>query len=333
MIKYKETHKSHYDTPRSDVEKWLLAKDKQVLELVQLPLSGPFIQVPSLDDQNPPSILLFINKESMQADPINWDSFKTSLSNWACTHHLKILIPDWTDKLFLERVSPSHKPRASSEGHESDCVYKFIDPFAKKKNETNHFIENGIPAHEATLINSANRHNYALSTLGILPNQIRTILRIHMPPKESEEAWNDISKSLFWAGYNIWKKRKKLTSKFWNEIAPKEWNEQRHKKKKKKKKKVNPSQCLDPFHFLTKTNDFTKQKITKCPCSLIKRQSKNSKSRDIRTLLNRFPTIHFPNVHDTNSPRLSSSFQLKRFKTRVDEIRDQHDRGKRRRKT
>ena len=40
---------------------------------------------------------------------------------------------------------------------------------------------------------------------------------------KAEEAYTDISKTLFWSGYRIWKKRKLLNGIFWKRIAPEEW--------------------------------------------------------------------------------------------------------------
>jgi hypothetical protein len=56
--------------------------------------------------------------------------------------------------------------------------------------------------------------------IGILPNQIR---RLQKNRDEGDKTFEELSKELFWQGYNIWNKRKKLMSKFWTEIAPNDW--------------------------------------------------------------------------------------------------------------
>ena len=134
---------------------------------------------------------------------------------------------------------------------------------------------------------------------------------------------------------NIWKKRKKLTQTFWNKIAPEEWKKvliRKNSNTEKKKKRYNPSQCLDPFHFLPKVHDFTKQLPTKCPCSEYHRRSVKRKSTDIRTFLTKFPILKAPTVknYSISSELLNTAkHTFKRFCTQADKIRDQHDRGKR----
>jgi hypothetical protein len=100
------------------------------------------------------------------------------------------------------------------------------------------------------------QHPWFLGVLGILPNQLRTLL------KESghdcrEEALLDISRTLFFSGYNIWKKRQILNSKFWKEIAP---ENRKHKSSNRKKRKVDEvasqSKCKNPFHFLARHSNF-----------------------------------------------------------------------------
>ena len=54
--------------------------------------------------------------------------------------------------------------------------------------------------------------------LGILPNSGASIKKV----KKAEEAWIDISKSLFWQGFELWSKRKDKMKEFWKSIAPEE---------------------------------------------------------------------------------------------------------------
>ena len=181
-----------------------------------------------------------------------------------------------------------------------------------------------IPADLARLLDRANRHDYALSTLGILPNQLRTILR--ESSDKPEEVWLDVSRTMFWTGYDIWKKRKKLVSAFWKHIAPEEWNKKK-KDSRKKKHRTNTSQCVDPFHFLSKSYDYTKQRQTKCRCSITHRPVHRTSMRDIPKFSTKYPILEYPYYRPSKSEvqRNSSSF----FMTRSDHVRAQHDRGKR----
>ena len=122
----------------------------------------------------------------MLSDPIDWPSLKNNLRDWADSLHIELSIPDWTDKLFLERAFPSHGPRAApSEAHASGCIYRFFDALAPRRNEEKHMIEGGVPADLARLLDRANRHERSLSILGILPNQLSTIMR-HSVEKPDE---------------------------------------------------------------------------------------------------------------------------------------------------
>ena len=324
--------------PRDEVENWLHPKDKQVLELAlipQLPFSYCMMHNNAphfLHLLEPTSIVLFVNKESMQLDPIDWPAFKSDLTEWAHSLHIELSIPDWTNKLFLERAFPTHHPRASEEGHESGCVYQFLDPFALRRSEEKHMIECGVPANLARLLDRANRHDYALSTLGILPNQLRTILQ--ESTESPEEVWLDVNRTMFWAGYDIWKKRKQLVSAFWKHIAPTEWNRKSKDSRKRNHKKANPPQCVDPFHFLPKTHDFTKQRQTKCPCSITQRPMHRTLVKDIRTFATKYPKITFPNIMLSYRQSRPSTCEMQGkshnfFITRSDHVRAQHDRGKR----
>ena len=83
--------------------------------------------------------------------------------------------------------------------------------------------------------------------IGILPNQIRFLQKNR---DHGDEAFEELSRELFWMGYSIWNKRKRLMSKFWTEIAPEEWkiyNGRKKSKKDTKYKKVKiekkPYQC------------------------------------------------------------------------------------------
>ena len=100
---------------------------------------------------------------------------------------------------------------------------------------------------EAKAIHKINRHNKVLSVLGILPNQLRTLMK-NAIGDSTEEALTDIRKTLFLGGYRVWKKRKLLVKEFWASRAPDEWKKQKVKTQdKKKKKRYNPTHCTNPF--------------------------------------------------------------------------------------
>ena len=324
--------------PRGEIDKWFHPKDRQVLEIAQI--NRDFLFEPNSDKDlpllqmlGPTSIVLMINKESMLIDPIDWSTLKNNLRVWADSIHIDLSIPDWTDKLFLERAFPQHKPRVApiTQNDTNCCVYRFFDPLAPMRNEEKHMIECGVPADLARLLDRANRHDRKLSMLGILPNQLRTILQASTD--KPEEGWYDISKTLFWSGYEIWKKRRRLVKAYWNNIAPNEWKKNKKEKDKtlsrKKKKRSNPSQCVDPFHFFPKSNDFTKQRPTKCKCSEYHRPAKRLLSQDIRSFSNRFPTISqeqkIPDFHSTSKIMHKEQMNPHRSRTKTDRIRDQHD--------
>src|SRR5882724_12047472 len=75
----------------------------------------------------------------------------------------------------------------------------------------------------AELIAQMNRHPRFLSLLGILPNQLRSLLK-ETNHENREEAILDLSRTLFFAGFRIWNKRQKLASRFWKDIAPENRN-------------------------------------------------------------------------------------------------------------
>jgi hypothetical protein len=333
--------------PTRELKDWFHPKDRQFFEIAQFnehssPLQNNYhhhqLDHCALDTT---SVALVLNKESMLLDPIDWPALKRDLQEWADHEQLALSILDWTNKLFLERAPPSHYARVqpASQIRTASSVYHFFDAHSPKRSEEKHMIDCGVPADLARLIDRANHHEKFLSTLGILPNQLRSLLQQAGAGAECEKAWIDISHNLFWAGYNIWKKRKKLMQSFWNKIAPEEWKKakqkvkQRNKNTGKKRKRCNPSQCLDPFHFLPKIHDFTKQLPTRCPCSKYHRSIKH-KSRDIRTFLSSFTSIKAPAIKNDLIHQENTKTRIhnrKRFYTQADRIRDQHDRGKRKR--
>ena len=86
----------------------------------------------------------------------------------------------------------------------------------------------GVPVHTANLIYKISKHNPLLSILGVLPNQLRSILKEQTP--KFDEAFDDIAFTLFYHSYQIWKLRKTLVSKYWKEIAQEDDETRKHLK-------------------------------------------------------------------------------------------------------
>jgi hypothetical protein len=266
------------------------------------------------------SIILAANQESMLVDPIQWDNFKKVLLLWAEENSLNLTIPDLTDNLFNERIHLTHPPRAKCKTSSSpSTVYHFFDPSSSPKLETNHLLAHGIPIDDAKLIAKINRHNRSLSMIGILPNQLRHLLK---QVNQNDNGFEELSKELFWKGYGIWNTRKRFISNFWKKIAPAEWKLHGERKKSKKDNKEKKSksvkkeyQCHNPFHFLKRHCDLSQMLLTPCPCSRILKRKETHRYHDIRS---------FISIESHNS----LSMNLERHTTREDLVRGAHDRGK-----
>ena len=76
-----------------------------------------------------------------------------------------------------------------------------------------------LPQRFSTLLDKCNKHPRFLSVLGILPNQLRTILKESQKPNY-EDILLDLSRSLFFSGYRIWRKRQELVTQYWKVAAP-----------------------------------------------------------------------------------------------------------------
>ena len=157
------------------------------------------------------SLVLAMNKESMLIDPINWDLFKYRLiklsEDWP---RGLLIIPEHTDSLFKERSPLPHPPRSLSKHHinillQSASIINFFDAYAPK----NPCRLISLPPRAADLIRQMNRHPPFLGVLGILPNQLRTLLK-ETGHDHREEFLLDLSQTLFFAGFRVWKKRQQL---------------------------------------------------------------------------------------------------------------------------
>jgi len=92
------------------------------------------------------------------------------------------------------RVFPSHSPSASA----SAGVFHFFEGLREKTNEVPHLLQAGLSNTNAKLIAEINKHKPELSALGILPNQLRTLLK---GTTHAEEALVNLRQTLFWKGF------------------------------------------------------------------------------------------------------------------------------------
>ena len=114
----------------------------------------------------------------------------------AASHGIALTVPMITDNLFTERALPTSQGRSVVSLSSSTGVFHFFDGRREKTNESLYLQQNGIPAQTARVIAKINQHKPELSALGILPNQIRTLLKGSL---DSSEFMEDVSKTLFWS--------------------------------------------------------------------------------------------------------------------------------------
>jgi hypothetical protein len=248
-------------------------------------------------------------------DPIDWDELKHGLLEWGQSSHVAVDVPKETEKLFRERTPLGHPARIGvSKGRSfSPYIYHFFDPECPCVPETDHLLSCGIPLDSAQRISKINNHPKGLSLLGILPNQLRGLLK--SGGQDADIAFDDISMELFRHGYRIWIQRKRLNKNFWKNIAPNEWKksykEPGRTTRKKLEQKILSDKCRNPFHFLARHKNLSKIPPTPCRCfsltTPIHPQFVDISSFTHRNLLTSDMSLHI---------------------TREDKIRGAHDREK-----
>ena len=295
---------------------------RSFISLASIPQGFPLIFSESLfptqvKSDRPFSIILIANKESFLYDPINWHQLKQELQEWGALNCPSLVILEEADNLFNERSPLSHLPRISSRppllNHD---IYHFFDPEVPCIPETNFLMDSGIPLDIATKISKINNHPRGLSLLGILPNQIRHLLRLS--GQDVDVAFGDISMELFWLGFGIWSQRKIYNDRFWKNIAPDQWKISPTKTigrpaKNRSALKSIADKCRNPFHFLKRRQMLSSIRPTPCVC--YKAVTHNSKFVDISFF--RIP-VHSSLVMPNIDP----------FSTREDLIRSAHDRSR-----
>ena len=199
------------------------------------------------------SLVLALNKESMIYDPIDWALISTRLKGWSEL----LRIPALTDSLFRERIPVKWDPRASCLNlftiqMKQDAIgcCNFHRPLSSPVDRQQ--LRTCFPSSTTTMLTSINKHKFSFSVLGILPNQLRKLLRLVMG--DCEPILDHLSKTFFWGGYNIWKARKRLAKQQWERLQ-----NMQQKRKPKRKGDKNESACKNPFHYLLKASDLSRQ--------------------------------------------------------------------------
>jgi len=202
------------------------------------------------------TLALAINKESMHRDPVNWAAVVERLQEW-CP---EVDIPKSTDSLFRERVAPTHLPRSLplnglTRQLRADIpgVFSFHRPHAHAVDAKQLRRANLPPIVSSALI-KINRHKFSLLALGILPNELRKLVR--KENADSEACLDHLRKIFFWGSYRIWKTRKALVTSYWESL------EASKVKPKRKRRGQCESGCKSSFHFLVKSVDLSKQRLT-----------------------------------------------------------------------
>ena len=271
------------------------------------------------------SLILGATRESFAIDPIDWSAFVESVTllsdGWPSG---SLTIPRETDTLFRERVFLPHLPRTLSPSFTPEVLLPstlcFFDASAPKDSKSKARI---IPDRAAKLIDKANQHNCFLGVLGILPNQLRTLLKESGRSDDIEEALDDISRSLFFAGFEIWNKRQRLGSDYWKDVAPENRKDPFKKgsgKAQQAEVKGARSNCSNPFHYLRRVFNLSKKRPTRCPCTA-QLGPTSSGNQDVRTFLVKFPSFAIDKILPVNPTN---------FLTRSEATRRQQDSKKKR---
>ena len=192
-----------------------------------------------------------------------------------------------------------------------------------------------LPPRAAGLIGQINRHPPFLGILGILPNQFRTLLK-ESGHEHREDALLDLSRTLFYAGFRIWTKRQLLAKQKWNDIEKIRMYSNSKKKGRKRKyekeNKIFESNCTNPFHYLKRYNNLSKQRPTRCHCRNIIDTNNTYINQPITVFVNKYQRKNNHNFDDQfrNNKETKQISQNNSFITQATRIRQEHDRGKKR---
>jgi hypothetical protein len=164
-----------------------------------------------------------------------------------------------------------------------------------------------------------------------LPNQLRALAKENKMA-DVEESLDHLRDALFWNGYELWKKRKILVTKYWQTVAPKEWKIDYKEKKSRNKRKLR-SNCKNPFHYCERRYEISNMRRTVCACSDIKKNIASEKLPDIRCFIGKYPKRVASSDPRISGVQKTGNFVVNIFGalSRDDLIRKEHDRGKRKR--
>ena len=98
---------------------------------------------------------------------------------------------------------------------------------------------------------------------------------------------------MFFAGYRIWAQRQRLVRYFWKNVSPENRTliKTNSKRKHKSEQKNVQTKCKNPFHFLQRHLNLSRQRATKCPCSKDIYREKPVIYNDVRTFVHKFSTL------------------------------------------
>ena len=179
-----------------------------------------------------------------------------------------------------------------------------------------------------------NRHPPFLGVLGILPNQLRTLLK-ESRHEHREDALLDLSRTLFFAGFRIWTKKQTLAKLYWNNVGNLLKKITLRKKGRKPKKyqeaKTQESNCKNPFHYLHRHDNLSQQRPTRCPCRNVVSTKTNINQSLITVFVRTYNKEKLSSLSELQQKKeVGQSIQENSFMTLSDIIRSQHDRGKKR---
>lgn len=188
------------------------------------------------------SLFLGINKESLLRDPIPWNLLCDELRKWALLNGGSLTIPDHTNALFQEREISACAPRVRYGSRPTKAsLLRFFNSIETEAIHPVgcHFVEN---------ISKINNWPKPLGFLGLLPYHLRQELKNRTG---NVNAATHVSKTIFLAGYQVWKTRLGLVKKLTQAIP---------------KPKTGDEQCSNPFHYLKKIANFNSLKMGMCKC-------------------------------------------------------------------
>ena len=90
------------------------------------------------------------------------------------------------------------------------------------------------------------------------------------------------------------------------------------------------TKCMNPFHYLQRHLNLSRQRPTKCPCSNEIYAEKTYSRNDVRSFIQKFPPLLNPKRPILRNPTESSKkyIQLQLWSKHDDIIRSTHDRGR-----